>query len=169
MLSEEGFDSRGYFSMGKSDWYTIGGRWSGTLTRVIRDKEIEKKFWAEVKKIQEKHREIWKTTFARLGTGNEWNEAYPKINTKENEELVALERQYYPKTKISIWERENPFNSYGFPDDCKVLTPRLLEALKEQYPDVEVYDAINCQEIAVKDIDKKRCYKVNIVVVDYHY
>jgi len=51
-LLDEGFASEGRFSGGRADWFVIGGRWSGDLTRLhlsqrkLRacDKEFEKKY-----------------------------------------------------------------------------------------------------------------------------
>ena len=142
-------DNAGYFGSGKADWYVIGGRWSGHLSKITM--------------------KGWKEASNKLFTGDYIARGEIEANEKELEKIW----------KSCGGKDKNPYsrNSYkndGYPDDAMKLTKPLLKALQATHSDktelgdmVEVYDVKLGHEITVKDLTNEDIGSF-IVVIDYH-
>lgn len=150
-LEHNGFvGDGGYFGGGKSDWFVIGGRWSGELQELL----MKKEYHAELKKV--------------CPMENEWGH-------------TTDEKKKHAKQFQTVWEKlggkgKNPYarSQYdvdGYEDDATKITAALLKAIQKhkdyKEAEVEVFDADNMDEYAVKDLKKSDIGKW-LVVVDYH-
>jgi len=162
-LEEENFasDQNGFFGSSKADWYVIGGRWSGELTRLMLDKEKLKKCDDEFEKEYG-----WHTGGEEKVTKEQRHEQYKTVFAKHFPEFAGLLPQW-----------RDTYAGNGFEDDAMQLTEPLLEALQKEYNGkkvgemnggtVEVFDAENFDETTVDRLTKEDIGKW-IVVVDYH-
>ena len=139
-------DEGGYFSASRADWYVVGGRWSGELSKIL----LKKDFFKELKK--------------RYPLPKKYG-FYTDDFVKENADKFQ-----------ALWEElggmgHNPYardhyRHEGFDDDAMKITLELLKAMKK-YKDVEVFDAVNCVEYPVKKLTKNDI-GYWLVVIDYH-
>lgn len=68
-----------------------------------------------------------------------------------------------------LWGEES-WDHYAFlwgEDDAQVITKEILEKIKNEYWDAEVFDTIELEEFEAKDLDKSYIWQW-IVIVDYH-
>ena len=147
VLDQEGFASEGgYFNCSKSDWYVVGGRWSGKLQElklgINFSKEVKKKIKpkdsfgfssSEIEKNKDKIDKIWRKL------GGHWE---------------------------SPFDRDD-YSHEGYPDDAMRIDKDILKSLKAEYKDVEVYDSNDIYEYSVKDLDKNSIGDW-LVTIDYH-
>jgi len=129
---------------GMSDWYVIGGRWSGVLTKVLGKKPAK-----DMEKFNEAMSELMERK-SKMG--------------KLNYEKELKETQDY------AWR--DTYNTLGYEDDSMILTKNLINGLKnckgkKWLKDVELYDSTNKEMKIIKDLNKNDIGKI-IVVVDYH-
>ncbi len=121
-LLREGFAGQGggLFASSPSDWFVIGGRWSGQLTELRLDQDKWKAFRAEYED-------------QRLG----W---ISRKNPEEKQKARAqkLFRQFFPEFKGEPPVSRDPYEVFGFEDDAQVLDEVLFEFLEglEDYGDI---------------------------------
>jgi len=159
-LIQEGFAPEGgLFVSPPVDWFVIGGRWSGELTRARLHQEKLKAFWEE---------------FERLELG--WV-SRDKPEEEQRAKAMELFRRFFPdfEGEPPVWR--DSYAHSGFEDDAQVLDEALFDFIRElkSYPDKaslrDLYDG-RCfvdldepyEELTVDAIGKKWC-----VVVDFHY
>jgi len=159
-LIDQGFAGEGsLFVCHPADWFVIGGRWSGELTRARLDQEKLKAFWEE----SEKH---------ELGfIGKDKPEEEQKAKT------VELFKQFFPdfQGEPPVWRDSYVF--LGFEDDAQVLDEPLFNFIKglKSYPNNATLEDLldgGCfvdlddpsEELTEEAVGKKWC-----VVVDFHY
>lgn len=164
-LDESGFASEGRFSGGYSDGYSIGGRWSGGLTKLMLDQDLLKKFYDECEKEK-------------------------LFYSSDDEKIRRLQIQakfmkYFPKYRGHevIW-RNNQCNDLGAEDDAQLITKELWEGIKAQAKseqttkeEFQMWEGIDSNIIST-DSDLEECDllerekdiigKFYICVVDYH-
>jgi len=147
-LENENFaGGEGYWGGSKSDWYVIGGRWSGNLQTV----QLKKDFYEEAKKQFAK--ENWGLT---------------NVDIKDNKEEIQSVWEELGGTGTNPCDRDN-YNHNGFDDDAQLLTPELLKALNKKEGDVEYFDADEYHEGFIKELTNDEIKDKWIVVVDYHH
>jgi hypothetical protein len=135
---------------GLCDWYVIGGRWSGELTRVLLP---QNKLKAVRKEFEEKHG---------------WYIGGEKRITEEQrrEQMRAIFMRYFPDFTGELPYWRNPYKPDGYEDDAKLLTRTLYKRLLKEYEgsDQSEYHAdLEYEEVSPAMVGKKW-----IVVVDYH-
>jgi hypothetical protein len=147
----------GYWSASKSDWFVMGGRWSGTLQEIQLKGDWQKRAKELVTKDKpEKERDYITTSDIE----------------KHKDELQALWVKMGGKG-TNTWGRDQ-YNHAGEPDDCMLLDEKLHKALeKEKYTEVEVaviQDGYVEDEMKMSEFLKEKDIINNyyLAVVDYH-
>lgn len=152
-LDDEKFVSDGgYFGGGKSDWYIIGGRWSGVLT-------------APYYKFHEAVRTLpWAKSKDNCLSDDDIKQHTDELETLW-ESLGGKGTHPYGR---------DTYAEEGYDDDAMPLTKELLARLKKEHPGgkrggVEVFVAGDATEMRLAKLDEKFADgKRWIVVVDYH-
>lgn len=149
-LETEGFAAQGRFSSGYCDYYSIGGRWSGELTR----KKLDKKRVVEFERlIQIK---------------------YKGLIADKTREVKALFKRIFPEfTGEFPYIREGAANKY-YDDDAQIVDEALYNAIIE--PKLDKIDSEEFGEggqIITTDMsqpEKKEDIigKYWLVIVDFH-
>lgn len=152
-LIGEGFVARGgrFSSTGPADWFVIGGRWSGELTRALLDQKKLKKF-----------RDKFEKKYGWWTGGKEKITEQQRL--KQSKELFS---NFFPKFKdIHPFWRYN-YKETGYKDDAMVVTGKLFDRLELNELPKNEEGVIDTEE---EDIEKKSVVgKKWIVVVDYHF
>jgi hypothetical protein len=149
-LNHHGFAGEGgYFSSSKSDWYVVGGRWSGLLQEATLGHEVD--FFKEAGKII--------------------NPKNPTIGYSDQEV------KKHEKALQKLWESlgfkdvnrlaRSSYEHYGYADDAMLITPEIIKYLKKEYGNAEIFDADNQEEMLVKNLGKDDIGQW-LVVIDYH-
>lgn len=171
LLNDSSFCGEGgRFSSPFADWFVIGGRWSGELTRLLLDQTKLKKFWADFDE-------------QKLG----WTNNSDKLEADQKRKSEELFVKYFPtwkgKKDLPVW-RDN-YEHNGFDDDAQIVTKKLWEVIEAKYKEVEEHDGKGIPEFELnpdKDgiINLEEAYegeatnaknvigKYWVVVVDYH-
>jgi len=155
-LDENSFsnDNNGYFGSSKADWYVIGGRWSGELSKLL----MKKDFYHEVCKL-----------YPNKDKESKWVE-YDSEAVRENAKAVQELWEKLGGRGQNIFTRDNQYDVGGADDDAMQITTELIKGIqrkKKKYKEVEVFDVLDCQEITLPDIKKENIGSW-LVVVDYH-
>lgn len=152
-LISEGFvaSANRFSATGPADWFVIGGRWSGELTRALLDQKKLKEFRDEFEK-----KYGWWTG----GKGNLTEEQRLKQSRK-------LFSSFFPKFKSIHPFWRNRYRELGYKDDAMVVTDKLFDRLElNKLPkDLEGVIDMEAEDIHKKSVVGKRW----IVVVDYHF
>jgi len=150
-LSDNGFVAEeGRWSHGMSDWFVIGGRWSGHLSRALLD--------------QKKLRKVDATFERRHGW---WIGGKDGVTEAQRlEQYAAIFREAFPDFTGTIPAWRDQYRSLGYDDDAMLVTPALYDGcLKEfegQY-ETEGFCDLEFDAVAPAFVGKKW-----VVVVDYH-
>lgn len=142
----------GYWGGGKADWFVIGGRWSGILSKLL-----GKKPKSDRQHIKE---EVAHYGELRLG-GGWWGNLTQQEFDKEVSEHIKNEQR-------------NAGKLGGYPDDAMRLDKKLLAAMQTKkgensfIRECELFHAGSFEEEDVSCLDKKDLGGW-IVVIDYHY
>lgn len=133
----------------QADWFVIGGRWSGYLTKIRLNQGKLKQFEDEFDKIYG----FW----------------INKDNSEEKRYSQAKElfKKYFPKYKDEPLYFRNTYFDLGYKDDAQIIDEELYEKLikniaKEKDP--ESYLDIDNEEL----IKKEQMISRWCVIVDYH-
>lgn len=147
-------ESNGYFGSSEADWYVIGGRWSGELSKLT----MKKDFMKEVYKLYpNKNKATNKYIF------------YDVDAVKKNEKGIQKLWQDMGGKGINLVSRNNQYDQTGADNDAMKITPKILKGLqRKEYKDVEVFDAENCDEYHARDLEQSTIGDW-LVVVDYHF
>jgi len=149
-LLEEGFSSQdGRWKCGPADWFVIGGRWSGELTRALLDPD----------KLQALHQEFEEKHGWWVGGEERITEDQRR---REYEDLFA---KYFPDFQGEVPGWRDQYEDLGYEDDAMLLDERLyaLIAEHEGKEEGEGYCDVDWEPVSQKMVGNKW-----IVVVDYH-
>lgn len=144
--------NRGYWGRSKADWFEIGGRWSGELSRL---KMGNKNYYDETLKALNFHSQHLTDTDI---------ETHKEFLQSKWVEMGGLGINPYQRTS---------FNPDGEEDDSMIITPKLLKQIKKRYADKGEFEPVECfieddyDEINVAGLTKKHIGKI-ITVIDYH-
>jgi len=159
MLTNEGFCNQGgYFGGGKADWFVIGGRWSGELTKLLLDQD-------KLKKVNEE-----------LGDNHWWLGGEEKMTEEKRlKQYEKVFRKYFPDFKGVLPAWRNGYNQLGEEDDAMLVDEKLLKAFKKSgCKETEIFDREFGGERTIGSLDRyKNEYKYSLlgkwlVVIDYH-
>ena len=152
----------GRFGAPPADWFVIGGRWSGELSRVTWAKKLTK----EIERMEEKAGvEVWGTHYAS------GEKQIAQINLKNT--IEKLYRQSLPKKfngKGLVYDRDM-YEELGYEDDAMLVTENLYNTFLKAYEgndshadDYRVaFSDLNYEIVSSDFIGRKW-----LVVVDYH-
>jgi len=147
----EGFvDQERRFGCAPADWFVIGGRWSGTLTRMMLDKKKVEQFYKEFEK-----KYGWHTN----------SEIKRKDRKKQAKKLF---KKYFPNYTGELIFWRDTYKDLGYEDDAMIITPQIYdELLKEHegsYEDGEHFWDLDYDEVNPETYIGKKW----IVCIDYH-
>ena len=154
-LEEEGFCGTGRWGGGLADWFVIGGRWSGELSRASWAKAIT----AEMDALEKEHAvQVWGAFYGSTE------------KTRIQQELAARFQRLWdahaPDAYKGIPIQRDTYKQDGYADDAMVLTQELYDALLKEYEgkeDSEYHADVEYEPITPAMVGKKW-----LVVVDYH-
>ena len=153
----------GYFSGSKADWFVVGGRWSGTFTKIFKEKEIK-----EAKK------EIGELCKDEIEAQKKWLEEKNIIPTLQiNPHLIKSDTTKKQIDEIYIKHTGTPFFKdtyiqYGYDDDAIFVdTKEKQDKIIKEYGDIEVFDGDEYDEYLMSKIGKFN-EPYWLVVIDYH-
>ena len=154
-LEEEGFTAQGRWGSGRADWYVIGGRWSGELSRRAWARAIT----AEMDALEKEHGvQVWGACY-----GDTEKE-------RVQQELAARFQQLWdgqaPNAYKGIPIQRDTYAADGYADDAMLLTRELYDALLKEYEgkeDSEYHVDFEYEPISPQMVGRKW-----VVVVDYH-
>jgi hypothetical protein len=154
-LHEEGFCSEGRWGGGLADWFVIGGRWSGELSRYSWAKAIT----AEMNALErEQGVQVWGTFYGSA----------EKERTQQ--ELAArfqqLWDQHAPEAYRGIPYCRDTYQRDGYEDDAMLLTQELYDALLKEYEGTE--ESEHHADLDYDAISPEMVGKKWLVVADYH-
>jgi hypothetical protein len=155
-LLEEGFCGEGRWGGGVCDWFVIGGRWSGELSRSTWAKQIT----AQMAALEEHHAvQVWGTFYG--------GDAEKK---RTQQELAKVFQQMWdaeaPVAYVGIPYIRDTYQQGGYADDAMLLTQELYDALLKEYEgkeESEYHADLEYDSVSPEMIGKKW-----LVVVDYH-
>jgi hypothetical protein len=154
-LLEEGFCSEGRWGGGMADWFVVGGRWSGELSRHSWARDIT----AEMEALEREHGiQVWGASY-----GDEDKE-------RTQQELVARFQRLWdthaPEAYQGIPFPRDTYQDNGYADDAMVLTQELYDGLLTEYEgqmESEYHTDLDYESVSPAMIGTKW-----LVVVDYH-
>lgn len=150
-LQENGFAGEGRWGGGYADWFVIGGRWSGALTRAL----LDKKKLAKVEKEFEEAHGWWVGGKERV------------TEDQRREQMNAIFDREFPDFtgEMPYWRKQ--YEAYGSEDDAMILTQELYDALLKEYKgqdESEHHADVEYEPVSPAIVGKKW-----LVVVDYHF
>ena len=154
-LREEGFCSQGRWGAGMADWFMIGGRWSGELSRHSWARGIT----AEIEAAELEH------------NAHVWGASYADAEKERIQQELAARFQTLWDTHAPNAYKGMPFNrdvykEHGYEDDAMLLTRELYGALLKDYEgqeESEYHADLEYEPVSPEMIGTKW-----LVVVDYH-
>jgi hypothetical protein len=154
-LAEEGFCSVGRWGSGMADWFVIGGRWSGELSRATWARRVT----AEMDALEKEHGvQVWGAFYG--STEKE------RIQQELAARFQRMWDQHAPEEYKGIPFQRDTYREDGYADDAMLLTQELYDALLKEYEgteDFEYHADLEYEPITPDMVGKKW-----LVVVDYH-
>jgi hypothetical protein len=154
-LMAEGFCSQGRWGGGMADWFVIGGRWSGELSRHSWARTITTRMEA----LEQQHHVQVRGTFY----GDEEKQRIQQELAKQLQQMWDAEA---PAAYVGIPYIRDTYERCGYADDAMLLTQELYDALLKEYEGQEEFDYHADLEYAA--ISPEMVGKKWLVVVDYH-
>jgi len=161
----------GRFNSPIADWFVIGGRWSGELSRETFMKDVKEK----IEKLEKKKDiSIWGTHYG--------DEKKQKAQAELKEQVEKMYQEALPKEyqgKGLLYDRDT-YNDRGYEDDAMVVNKEIYDTLLKQHEgenneDGAYYDDASWGRgyLSMVDLDydlvsEDFIGKKWIVVVDYH-
>jgi hypothetical protein len=154
-LLEEGFCGEGRWGGGLCDWFVIGGRWSGELSRHSWAKEVT----AQMMALEREHTvQVWGTFY---GDGE---------NQRIQQELAKQFQQMWdaaaPVAYVGIPYCRDTYQQNGHEDDAMLLTRELYDALLKEYEGQE--ESEHHADLEYDPVSPVMIGQKWLVVVDYH-
>ena len=154
-LLEEGFCSQGRWGAGMADWFVIGGRWSGELSRHSWARAVT----AKMEALQREHGvQVWGVSYG--------DEDKQRLQQELAAHCQHLWDTHAPDAYKGIPFNRDAYKEHGYEDDAMLLTRELYGALLKEYEGQEesAYHAdLDYEPVAPEMIGTKW-----LVVVDYH-
>jgi hypothetical protein len=150
-LQSNGFVGEGRWSAGLADWFVIGGRWSGELTRALLDSQK----LAKVEMEFEEQYGWW------LGGEEHMTEE------QRREQMNGIFSREFPDFAGEMPYWRNQYEPYGDEDDAMMLTQVLYDKLLKPYEGQE--DSEEHADLEYEPVSPKMIGKKWVVVVDYHF
>ena len=124
LLNDPSFSGGGRFGGGVADWFVIGGRWSGELSRASWGREVEKEIVALEKdaKLQ-----VWGAYYG----DKKMREAQARLKQQVEALYAAAVPQQY-RDKGLDYDRDT-YLDLGYEDDAMLLTHELYDSLLAEY------------------------------------
>jgi hypothetical protein len=154
-LQDEGFCNRGRWDGGMADWFLIGGRWSGELSR----HSWGEKLYTEIAEIEQEHDiQLW---------GAHYNDSLMQVLQQHLTRRVQMRwDNAAPEAYKGIPIQRDTDKDFGYEDDAMLLTQELYDALLKEYEgkvESEHHADLDYEEVTPAMVGKKW-----LVVVDYH-
>jgi hypothetical protein len=154
-LHEEGFCGEGRWSCGMADWFVIGGRWSGELSRYSWARTIT----AEMQALErEQGVQVWGVFY-----GSAEKE---RIQQELAARFQSLWDMHAPEEYRGLPIQRDTYHDTGYADDAMLLTRELYDALLKEYEGTEEFE--HHADLAYDDVSPAMIGKKWLVVVDYH-
>ena len=154
-LVEEGFCAEGRWGSGMADWFVIGGRWSGELSRHAWAKEIT----AHMEALEQKHAvQVWGTSY-----GDAEKQRIQQELAKKFQQMWDAKA---PVAYVGIPYNRDTYQPNGYADDAMILTQELYDALLKEYEGQE--DSDYHADLEYESVSPEMIGKKWLVVVDYH-
>jgi hypothetical protein len=154
-LHDEGFCGEGRWGGGMADWFVIGGRWSGELSRYSWAKALT----AQMHAIEQEHGiQVWGAHYGDKGKQH--------LQQQLAERFQAMWDAVAPPAYKGIPIDRNTYSDVGYEDDAMLLTQDLYDALLKEHEgatDSAHHADLDDDAVSLAMIGKKW-----IVVVDYH-
>jgi hypothetical protein len=155
ILHEEGFCSQGRWGGGMADWFVIGGRWSGELSRHSWARE----FTGQIAQMEKQHGvQVWGTFY-----GDPEKERVQKELATRIQQLWDAQA---PDEYKGIPYQRDTYQENGYEDDAMLLTRELYDALLKEYEGQEESDYH--ADLEYESVSPEMIGKKWLVVVDYH-
>jgi hypothetical protein len=154
-IINEGFTgSDGRWSYGMADWFVIGGRWSGELSRYSWAKDIT----GQMRAIEKKQ---------NVSVGAFYgDEAKKKLQAELLTQFTQMWQEAAPPQYKDIPYQRNTYKEDGYEDDAMILTQDIYDDLLEEFEgseDSEEHADLDFQAVSPDMVGRKW-----VVVVDYH-
>jgi hypothetical protein len=154
-LMEEGFCSQGRWGGGMADWFVIGGRWSGELSRHTWAKEIT----ARMEALEQHHHvQVWGTFY-----GDAEKERIQQELAKQFQQMWDAEA---PAAYVGIPHIRDTYKDCGYADDAMLLTQERYDARLKEYEGTE--ESEYHADLEYEPVSPEMVGKKWLVVVDYH-
>jgi hypothetical protein len=149
-------DAQGFAGdYGIADWFVIGGRWSGELSRHTWAKLIS----AEMDVLEREHDvQVWGAFYG--------DEDKQRIQRELAERFQAMWNAAAPCAFRDIPIQRDTYKAYGYEDDAMLLSQELYAALLQEYagqPRSEYHGDLDGEDVSPEIVGRKW-----LVVVDYH-
>lgn len=147
----------GRFGSPLCDWFVIGGRWSGELTKALLDQEKLKAFEKEFEE-----------------TYGWWIGGKERITEETRaEQSIALFKKYFSDFQGGHPYWRNSYAHLGYEDDAVIVSKEIWEKVLKKYESVDYQVEDEDSDVAVVDLDcdpisEGAIEKKWLVVVDYH-
>ena len=148
----------GHFSAPIADWFVIGGRWSGELSRQTWAKDVHK-FIDELEKEEEIT--LWG---AHYGNGEQAEKQKRLIQEVEALYQQSLPSEYRDKGLVYV---RDTYGSCGYEDDAMLVTSELYEHFLQPYEGVGQSEG-EYVDLDWETISQDFIHNKWLVVVDYH-
>lgn len=154
----------GRFSCPIADWFVIGGRWSGKLSRLTWANEVTEQI---AKMEKEEKIQIWGVYYS----SDEDKERQSKLRERVEELYKEATPQIY-KDKGLIYDR-NTYDHYGYEDDAMIVTEELYEKILKEHEgwsenEYRELDGVNYVDLEYDCVSREFIGSKWVVVVDYH-
>lgn len=157
-MVKEGFCTQERFAQGPSDWFKIGGRWSGTLTKEMLNQLLWKSCEEELEDNANK-----------IGL----NSFYSGLEKSQREKGEAIFKSFFPRFKNEIPVYRNEYRDNGYEDDAMIVNQKLwirfILNLIQKSSDNYHEDPLIYLDGLIDDLTAKNTIDLKwAVVIDYH-
>lgn len=154
-LHDNGFCGEGRWSGGLADWFVIGGRWSGELSRHSWGKLL----YQQMDAIQNKEDvHVWGVHYR--DKEKQWKQKELETLLDEMWKVAAPEAYKHIAVNRGIYDHD------GYEDDAMILTQELYDALLKAYEGQE--DSEHHADLDDEPVSPDMVGRKWLVVVDYH-
>jgi hypothetical protein len=124
LIADSSFIGGGRFGAAYCDWFVVGGRWSGELSRATWARDVQQQI-DDLEK--EAGIQVWGTHYGDEETRRRWEDLSARIE--------ALYAQAVPEEyrgKGLVFARD-AYKDHGYEDDAMIVTEALYEAFLKKY------------------------------------